>query len=96
MEIRLPSLRKYIDAIFKGNITIIRIPNAAIKTGDILIAKAPGFYSGNSRLAVKEVQHLLLHSITVEEAEREGYIVPDFVLLKTCVKISNQELIWNH
>jgi hypothetical protein len=78
MEIRLPSLREYIDAIFTGNITVLRIPNAAIKTGDILIAKAPGFHSGNFRLAVKEVQHSLLHSITVEEAEREGYIVPDF------------------
>jgi hypothetical protein len=78
MEIKLPPVQAFTDKILAGNITILRIPMAAIKTGDVISAKAPGVHPGNIRIGVIAVEHPLLHSITVAEAEQEGYIVPDF------------------
>jgi hypothetical protein len=78
MEIKLPPVKTFVDNILAGNMTILRIPKAAIKIGDVILAKAPGIYPGNIRIGIIAVEHPLLHSITVTEAEQEGYTVPDF------------------
>jgi hypothetical protein len=78
MEIKLPPVQAFTDKILAGNITILRIPMAAIETGDVISVKAPGVHPENIRIGIIAVEHPLLHSITIKEAEQEGYTVPDF------------------
>lgn len=91
MDNKLPPSKVFVENIVAGNISVLRLPKGTIRPGDIITAKAPGIYQGTLRLGVKNVEYPLLHSITVEEAEQEGYHVPDFCPTKNlCENIESR------
>jgi hypothetical protein len=78
MEIRLPPYKAFIDGILDGSITVLRMPKGNIKTGDTVMVKKLGTGSGGIKVRIKNVECPPLYAITVEEAEREGYVPPYF------------------
>jgi hypothetical protein len=77
MEIQLQEIQSYLDNIKNGSITEVRLPTTEIKTGDVLTAFSP---SGNNTIYLKVLasEMVPLEAITAEEAEQEGFAVPDF------------------
>jgi hypothetical protein len=78
MEIRLPPYKAFFDGVLDGSITVLRMPRGNIKAGDTVTVIALGENSGMARIRIKNIECPLLYAITVEEAEREGYVPPDF------------------
>jgi hypothetical protein len=83
MEIRLPPYKAFVDRILDGSITVLRIPRGNVKIGDTITATVPGVHSQTITIGIKHIEYPLLYGITVEEAEGEGYLVPDFCPSKT-------------
>jgi hypothetical protein len=75
MEISLPPYKAFFDGLLDGSITVLRIPKANAKVGDVITAKAK---IGVVKLGIKNIDFPLLYGITVEEAKQEGYAAPDF------------------
>ena len=80
MEISLPPYKAFVDGIVDGSITVLRIPKGTVKNGDTVLVKASGVHPEAVKIRVKNIEYPLLYGITVEEAKREGYTVPDFCL----------------
>ena len=78
MEIKLPPYTAYLDKIVSGRITVIRVPLMPVKPGYHIKAIVPGSSSGFLLLGVNSITHVPLTSITVEEADAEGFCLPDF------------------
>jgi uncharacterized protein YqfB (UPF0267 family) len=78
MEIPLPEVQTYIDKIKSGSITDIRLPEIKIETGSVLIAFSRAGDNSVIKLKVLSSETVPLESITAEEAEKEGFAVPDF------------------
>jgi hypothetical protein len=83
MEIKLPPYKAFVDSILNGSITVLRVPRKTIKVRDVILVNTPGPTSEAVKIRVKNIEYPLLFSITVKEAEREGYVVPDFCLMNT-------------
>jgi hypothetical protein len=83
MEIRLPPYKAFADGVLDGSITVLRIPGGNIKAGDAVMIKTPGADSEVVKIRIKNIEYPLLCAITAEEAEREGYVAPDFCPSKT-------------
>jgi hypothetical protein len=49
-----------------------------IKAGDTVMVKRPGADFGGIKVRIKNIEYPPLYAITVGEAEREGYVPPDF------------------
>jgi hypothetical protein len=78
MEIQLPEAHSYLDNIKNGSITEIRLPRMEAETGEVLTALS---FAGNDRVIKMKVlssETVPLEAITAEEAEQEGFAVPDF------------------
>jgi uncharacterized protein YqfB (UPF0267 family) len=78
MEIQLPEIQSYLDNVRNGSITEIRLPRMEAETGEVLTAFS---YAGDDcviKMKVLSSETVPLEAITVEEAEREGFAVPDF------------------
>jgi len=83
MEIKLPPKTVYIDKIVSGEICVIRVPKIDIKVGDFIDARIPDLTDQKVlKFCVKNIVQISLNSITVEEAEAEGYCSPDFCPIK--------------
>jgi uncharacterized protein YqfB (UPF0267 family) len=78
MEIQLPEVQSYLDNIKNGSITDIRLPEIEIKTGEVLTAFLPSGDGCAIKLKVLSSETVPLEAITAEEAEQEGFAVPDF------------------
>jgi hypothetical protein len=78
MEIQLPEAQSYLESIKNGSITEIRLPRMEAETGKVLTA----FYHAGDDRAIKmkvlSSETVPLEAITAEEAEQEGFAVPDF------------------
>jgi hypothetical protein len=101
MEIRLPPYKAFVDGVLDGSITVLRIPGGNIKAGDAVMVKTPGTDPGTVMIGIKNIEYPLLYAITVDEAEREGYIAPDFCPSKTlCGSIESrtdfESLVFDH
>lgn len=77
MEIKLPQNKKFIDKLLNGQITTIRLPKKDYKTGDILSLKIQRENPGSAKIGIKNVEYTMLHSITIEESEQEGFCIPE-------------------
>jgi hypothetical protein len=78
MEIQLPEVQSYFEKIKSGSITDIRLPEMEVEPGEVLTAF---FSSGNDcsiKLKVLSSETVSLEAVTAEEAEKEGFAVPDF------------------
>jgi hypothetical protein len=79
MEITLPPYQAFTDGILEGSITVLRIPaREDLKAGDTVIIRTAGIPDEAVSIRIKHIEYPLLYSITVDEAEREGYVAPDF------------------
>jgi uncharacterized protein YqfB (UPF0267 family) len=78
MEIQLPAIQSYLDNIKNGSITEIRLPGMEIKTGEVLTAFSSSGNGGAIHLKVLASKTVPLEAVTAEEAEQEGFTVPDF------------------
>jgi uncharacterized protein YqfB (UPF0267 family) len=78
MEIPLPEVQSYLDNIKNGSITDIRLPEIEIKTGEVLTAFSHAGDDCSIKLKVLSSETVPLEAITAEEAENEGFAVPDF------------------
>jgi uncharacterized protein YqfB (UPF0267 family) len=78
MEIQLPEIQSYLEKIKSGSITDIRLPEMEIETGSVLTVFSRA--GGNSVIELKVLssETVLLEAITAEEAEKEGFVAPDF------------------
>jgi hypothetical protein len=92
MEIRLPPYKTFIDGVLDGSITVLRMPGGNIKAGETVMVKIPGANSGTIGIRMKNIECPPLYAITVEKAEREGYVPPNFCLSNIlCVQHSKTE-----
>jgi hypothetical protein len=82
-EIRLPPHKAFIDGVLDGTITVLRMPRENAKAGDTVMVKTPEVDSGAIGIRIIHIEYPLLYAVTVEEAEREGYVPPDFCPSKT-------------
>jgi hypothetical protein len=78
MEIQLPEVQSYLEKIKSGSITDIRLPTIEIETGEVLTAFFPSGDNSVVKLKVLSSETVPLEAITSEEAEKEGFTVPDF------------------
>jgi hypothetical protein len=78
MEIQLPEVQSYLEKIKNGSITYIRLPGMEVETGSVLTAFSPAGNDCAVKLKVLSTETVPLEAITAEEAEREGFAVPDF------------------
>jgi hypothetical protein len=78
MKIQLPEVQSYLDNIKNGSITVIRLPRMEVKTGEILSAFSSAGKDCVVKLKAISSEAVPLEAITVEEAEKEGFTVPDF------------------
>jgi hypothetical protein len=78
MEIQLPEVQSYLDNIRNGSITEIRLPKMEAEAGEALTAFSPARDDCVINLKVLSSETVPLEAITAEEAEREGFGVPDF------------------
>jgi hypothetical protein len=78
MEIQLPEVQSYLDNIRNGFITEIRLPKMEAEAGEVLAAFSPARDDFVIKLKVLSSETVPLEAITAEEAEREGFTVPDF------------------
>jgi uncharacterized protein YqfB (UPF0267 family) len=78
MEIQLPEVQSYLEKIKNGSITDIRLPGMEVETGSVLTAFSPDGDDCAIKLKVLSTEAVPLEAITAEEAEREGFAVPDF------------------
>jgi uncharacterized protein YqfB (UPF0267 family) len=78
MEIQLPEVQSYLEKIKNGSIIGIRLPEMEIKTGEVLAAFSPAENDCAVKLKVLSSETVPLEAITAEEAEKEGFAVPDF------------------
>jgi uncharacterized protein YqfB (UPF0267 family) len=78
MEIQLPEAQSYLDNIRNGSITEIRLPKMETETGEVLTAFSSAGNSYTIKLKVLSSETVPLEAITAEEAEQEGFAVPDF------------------
>jgi uncharacterized protein YqfB (UPF0267 family) len=78
MEIQLPEVQSYFEKIKSGSITDIRLPEMEIETGEILTAFSHAGDDCSIKLKVLSSETVSLEAITAEEAEKEGFAVPDF------------------
>jgi hypothetical protein len=78
MEIQLPEVQSYFEKIKNGSITDIRLPEMEIETGEILTAFSHAGDDCSIKLKVLSSETVPLEAITAEEAEKEGFAVPDF------------------
>jgi hypothetical protein len=78
MEINLPDIQPYFEKIKNGSITNIRLLNTEIKTGTVLTAFSPAGSNSEIKLRILSSETVPLEAITTEEAEQEGFTVPDF------------------
>jgi uncharacterized protein YqfB (UPF0267 family) len=78
MEIQLPEVQSYLDNIRNGFITEIRLPKMEAEAGEVLTAFSPAEDDCVIKLKVLSSETVPLEAITAEEAEREGFAVPDF------------------
>jgi hypothetical protein len=76
MEIQLPKAQSYLDNIKNGSITEIRLPR--MEAGEVLTAFSSAGNSYTINLKVLSSETVPQEAITAEEAEREGFAVPDF------------------
>jgi hypothetical protein len=83
MEIMLPPYKAFIDGVLDGSITVLRVPRENAKAGDTVMVKTPGADSGIIGIRILHIEYPLLYTVTAEEAEREGYVPPDFCPSKT-------------
>jgi hypothetical protein len=78
MEIQLPEVPSYLEKIKNGSITDIRLPRMEAETGSVLTASSPAGNDCAIKLKVHSSEIIPLEAITAEEAEKEGFAVPDF------------------
>jgi hypothetical protein len=78
MEIQLPEVQSYLDKIKSGSITDIRLPGMEVETGSVLTTFLPSGDNCSIKLKVLSTETVPLETITAEEAEKEGFAVPDF------------------
>jgi hypothetical protein len=78
MEIQLPEVQSYFEKVKNGSITDIRLPKIEIETGSVLTAFSPSGDGCSIKLKVLSSETVPLEAITAEEAEKEGFAVPDF------------------
>jgi hypothetical protein len=78
MEIQLPEVQSYFEKLKNGSITDIRLPEMKIRTGEVLTAFSPSGDDCSIKLKVLSSETVPLEAITAEEAEKEGFAVPDF------------------
>jgi hypothetical protein len=78
MEIQLPEVQSYLEKIKNGSITDIRLPEMEIETGEALTAFFPSGDDRTIKLKILSSETVPLEAITAEEAEKEGFAVPDF------------------
>jgi hypothetical protein len=78
MEIQLPEVQSYLDNIRNGSITEIRLPRIEAEAGEVLTAFSPVGDDCVIKLKVLSSETVPLEAITAEEAEQEGFTVPDF------------------
>jgi hypothetical protein len=78
MEIQLPEVQSYFEKIKNGSITDIRLLEMEIETGSVLTAFSHAGDDCSIKLKVLSSETVPLEAITAEEAEREGFAVPDF------------------
>jgi uncharacterized protein YqfB (UPF0267 family) len=78
MEIQLPRVQSYLEKIKNGSITAIRLPGMEVETGSVLTAFLPSGDNCSIKLKVLSTETVPLETITAEEAEQEGFAVPDF------------------
>jgi uncharacterized protein YqfB (UPF0267 family) len=78
MEIQLPEFQSYLDNIKNGSITDIRLPEMEIKAGKVLSVFSPAGNDNVIKLKVLSSETVPLDAVTAEEAEKEGFAVPDF------------------
>jgi hypothetical protein len=78
MEIQLPEIQACFDNIKNGSITGIRMPRVKVETGEVLTAFFPAGNDCVVKLKVLSTETAPLEAITAEEAEKEGFAVPDF------------------
>jgi uncharacterized protein YqfB (UPF0267 family) len=80
MEIQLPEVQSYLDNIRNGSITEIRLPKMEAEAGEVLTAFSSTRGDCVIKLKVLSSETVPLEAITAEEAEREGFGVPDFCM----------------
>jgi uncharacterized protein YqfB (UPF0267 family) len=78
MEIQLPEFQSYLDNIKNGSITEVRLPSMEIEPGEVLTAFSSIGDDCAVKLKVLSSETVPLDAITAEEAEKEGFAVPDF------------------
>jgi hypothetical protein len=78
MEIHLPEIQSYLDNIKNGSITEIRLPRMEAETGEVLTALSSAGNDCVIKMKVFSSETVPLEAITAEEAEQEGFAVPDF------------------
>jgi uncharacterized protein YqfB (UPF0267 family) len=78
MEIQLPEVQSYLDNIRNGSITEIRLPQMEAEAGEVLTMFSLTVDDCVIKLKVLSSETVPLEAITAEEAEREGFAVPDF------------------
>jgi uncharacterized protein YqfB (UPF0267 family) len=78
MEIQLPEVQSYLEKIKSGSITDIRLPEMEIETGSVITVFSPAGNGCAVKLKVISSETVPLEAITAEEAEKEGFTVPDF------------------
>jgi hypothetical protein len=78
MNIQLPEVQSYLEKIKNGSITNIRLPGIKVETGEVLAVPSPSGADGVIKLKVLASETVPLEAITAEEAEKEGFAVPDF------------------
>jgi uncharacterized protein YqfB (UPF0267 family) len=78
MEIQLPEVQSYLDNIRNGSITEICLPKMEAEAGEVLTVFSHAGKDCTIKLKVLSSETVPLEAITAEEAEREGFGVPDF------------------
>jgi hypothetical protein len=78
MEIQLPEAQSYLDNIKNGSVTEIRLPKMKAETGEILTVFSHAGDDCVIKMKVFSSETVPLEAITAEEAEQEGFAVPDF------------------
>lgn len=78
MEIQLPASKEYVKKIIVKEITTIRLPKGNYAVGDTITAFVESPSKGKIGLKITSIAYTTLNSVTVQEAEAEGFSSPDF------------------
>jgi hypothetical protein len=62
----------------EGEITCIRLPKTQAAVGTVITARPKNDFTIEIRLKIAGLEHTLLHTISADEAGREGFTSPDF------------------